>query len=75
MAKFVAGPLNLIPVIYISAFKRNLFLMVPVGSAVSHLRPQFAYILGNYGHTRSQGGRQPAAAKPALYLMFFFSKH
>ena len=25
------------------------------------------YILGNHGHGRSQGGRQPAAAKPHLY--------
>ena len=24
------------------------------------------YILGNFGHARSQGGRQPAAAKPPL---------
>ena len=26
------------------------------------------YILGNYGHARSQGGRQPATAKPPLYF-------
>ena len=25
-------------------------------------------ILGNYGHARSQGGRQPAAAKPSLHI-------
>ena len=25
------------------------------------------YIFGNYGHARSQGGRQPAAAKPPVY--------
>ena len=26
------------------------------------------YIFGNYGDARSQGGRQPAAAKPPLYM-------
>ena len=68
-AKFVAVSLNLIPVFYFSSFIRDLFLMVPLGSAaVSHLRPRFAYILGNYGHARSQGGRQPVAAKPPLYI-------
>ena len=41
--------------------------MVPLGSTVPHLRPRFAYILGNYEHARSQLGRQPAAAKPPLY--------
>ena len=39
----------------------------PLGSTVSHLRPRFAFILRNYGHARSQGENQPAAAKPALY--------
>ena len=33
-------------------------------AVLSHLRPRFAYIRGPYGHTRSQGGRQHAAAKP-----------
>ena len=32
----------------------------------------FAYILGNYGHARSQGGRQPAAAKPPLYISYVY---
>ena len=32
----------------------------------SHLRPRFAYILDHIGHARSQGGRQPASAKPPL---------
>ena len=39
-------------------------------AVLSHLRPRFAYttyILGNYGHARSQGGRQAAATKPPLY--------
>ena len=47
--------------------------MVPLGSTVSHLPPRFAYILGNYGHdrhARSQGGRQPASAKPPLYDLY-----
>ena len=67
MAKFGAGSLSLIAVFYFS-FKRDVFLMIPLGStALSHLRPRFAYILGNYEHSRSQGGRQPVAAKPGLY--------
>ena len=37
-------------------------------AVLSHLRPQSAYILGHYGHARSQGERQPAAAKPGLYI-------
>ena len=56
-----------VPVFSFCSLKRDLFLMVPLGSTASHLRPRFAYILGNYGHARSQGGRQPAAGKPALY--------
>ena len=44
--KFVAGPLNLIPVFSFSSFKHDLFFMVPLGStAVSHLQPRFAYSL------------------------------
>ena len=66
MAKFVAGSLNPILVFSFSSFERDLFLMSPLGSTVSHLRPRFAYILGKYG--RSQGGRQPAAAKPLLQM-------
>ena len=65
MTNFVAGSLNLIPVFFFSSFKRDFFLMYPL-AVLSHLRPRFAYILGNYGHARSQGGRQPAAAKPPL---------
>ena len=37
------------------------------GTTLSHFRPRFAYMLGNGGHARSQGGRQPAATKPPLY--------
>ena len=69
MAKFVAGSLNLIPVFYFSPFKPDLVSMVLLDSTVSYLRLRFAYISGNYGHVRSQGGRQPAAAKPPLYLV------
>ena len=30
---------------------------------MSHLRPRFClYILGNFGHARSEDGRQPTAA-------------
>ena len=67
MANFVSGSLNLIAVFSFSSFKPDLLLMVLRGStAVSHLRPRLAYTLGNYGHAQSQGGRQPAAAKPPL---------
>ena len=38
-------------------------------STVSHLQPRLVYILGNYGHAQSQGGRQPAVAKfPSMCL-------
>ena len=52
-----------------SSFKR---FYVPLGSTtvVSHLRSRFAYILGDCGHARSQGGRQPAAAKPRWYIIY-----
>ena len=67
MAKIVAGPLNLLPMLSFSSFKRDLFLMYEYPLAVlSHLRPRFAYMLGNYGHARSQGGRHPAPANTPL---------
>ena len=65
--KFVAGSLNVIPVFYLSSFEHDFFFRVPLGSNLSHFRPRFANILGIYGHARSQGGRQPAAANPPLY--------
>ena len=67
IAKFVAGSLNLIPVFSFPSFKRDIMLRVPLGSNVSHLQPRFAYILGNYGHARRRGGRQPATANSPLY--------
>ena len=50
---------------------------VPLGSTVSHLRSRFAYILGNYGHVRSQGGRQPATANPSLHCinLYLYGTH
>ena len=65
MAFFVAGALNLTPVFPFSSFKRDLFLMYSL-AVLSHLRRRFAYILGNYGHALSQGGRQSTAAKYLL---------
>ena len=44
MVKFVAGSLNLTPVFSSSSFKRFFFLMVSLGSTVSHLWPRFAYV-------------------------------
>ena len=67
--KIVSGSLNLIPVCIFSWFQNDLFFVYP--SAVSsHLRPRFAYeyILGSFGHARSQGGRQLAVAKRPLYF-------
>ena len=41
---------------------------VPLGSTVACTATIcLDYILGNYGHARSQGGRQPAAPNPPLY--------
>ena len=34
---------------------------------LSHLPPRFAYVLGDDGNARSQGERQPTAAKPPLH--------
>ena len=67
MANFVADSLSLIAVFSSASFTRDFFLIVPLGSTLSHLRPPLAYILGNYGHARSQGGCQPTAAKPPLH--------
>ena len=51
----------------VSCHSNATYFDVPLGRNVSHLRSRFAYILGNCGHARSQGGRQPAAAKPPSY--------
>ena len=67
MAKFVADLLNLIPVFSFSSFKRDLFLLYPL-AVLSRLRPRFAYILGNYGHERSQGGVSPPRRSPPCIL-------
>ena len=37
-------------------------------AVLSHFRPRFAYVLGHYRPVRSQGGRQPAVAKPPFYI-------
>ena len=47
---------NLNPVFSFYSFKRDNFLVHPL-EVLSHLRPRLGYILGNYGHARSQGGR------------------
>ena len=57
--------MDLIPVFHLSSFKHYLFSMYPL-AVLSHLRPGFAYILGNCGHARSQGGRQPRHGKDPL---------
>ena len=68
MAKIVAGSLNLIPSVgsFLFILKHVLFLMyVPLDGVVAFTASIcLYYILGNYGHARSHGGRQPTAAKP-----------
>ena len=54
IAKFLAGSLNLIPSIVF-------FLFILQCRIYGLTLPN---ILGNYRHARSQGGRQPTAAKP-----------
>ena len=69
--KVVAGSVNLIPsiVLFLFILKHDLFSMyAPIGSAVTFTASTcLYYTLGNYGHARSQGGRQSAAAKPPLH--------
>ena len=72
-AKFIAGSLNRITVFSFSfkrAFNFPHFIWYPF--AVLQLCRIYGlelpyYIVGNYGHARSQGGRQPATAKPSLH--------
>ena len=52
------------PSVFFLFIQTQFTLNAPLGSTVSLSRRRFAYILGNYGHARSQGGRQHAAAKP-----------
>ena len=77
MAKIVAGS-------FIESDSRVFFLSIqtrfnfnePVGNAVALTASIFlCYIPGrNYGHSRSCGGRQPAAAYSTRYFSFFFLK-
>ena len=62
--------------VFLLLMQRRFSFYVPLGSnaVMSHLRPRYAYILGNFGHARSQGGRQTAAAKPPLYQYFYKRK-
>ena len=67
----VAGSLNLIPVFYFSSFKHDLGLMyVPLGSTVAFTASIcLYYILGNFGHARSQGGvSPPRRSPPCIYI-------
>ena len=68
MAKTVVGSLNLIPS-SASFVQTRLIFYVSLGNTTAVVT--FAasiYILHNYWHARSQGGRHPAAAKPPLYI-------
>ena len=62
--KICSGALN--PVFSCSSLKHDSFLVYLLAVVLWHSRPRLAYILGHYGHARSQGGRQPTAAKPLL---------
>ena len=46
---------------------------VPLDGTVASMA-SISLHLGNYGHARTQGGRQPAAAKPALYNICIYTK-
>ena len=47
----------------------RLSLMYPLAElAVSHLRPRFARIIGDYEYARSQGSLQLDAMKPCVFL-------
>ena len=70
MANFFAGSLNLIPAFFILLIQTRFFFMYPLAVLLSvafttSICP-YRYIVGNYGHAQSQGGRQPVAAKPRL---------
>ena len=76
MAKIVAFSLNVIPsLVFFSSFSNMTFSVCTPWQCyrIHGLRlPYYTYILGNYGYARSQGGRQPAAAKSPV--VFSFSK-
>ena len=68
------GSLNL-PVFSFSSFKHGLFFMYPLAVLSHCLRPLayqvLYYILGNWGHARSQGGRQSARGEaPHAYTRY-----
>ena len=65
----MASSLNLILSSIFFLFEHGLFLTyVPLGNTVAFtVSTSLYHILGKNGHERSQGGRQPAAAKPPLY--------
>ena len=63
---FIESDPGVLFLLFQSSFKRDLYMIVTLGSTVSHLRPRCSYILGKYGHARSQGRPQRAAAKPPL---------
>ena len=75
MAKIVAGSLNLIPssVLFLiqTRFFKYFYSYVPLGSTVAFTASVCLYIIGNYigndGHARSEGGRQPVTANPPSY--------
>ena len=50
---------------------RFVFDGTPWQYSVSHLRPRFAHILGNYGHARSQDERRPARRIPPCTAVTF----
>ena len=61
------------------AFKHHLVLIyVPFGSTGAFSASIYlfygSYIVGNYEHVQSQGGRQPAAAKLPSYVKYMTRK-
>ena len=76
MAIFFAGSVNLTPSVVMFLFilkTRKKITNVPLGSVVAFTASIcLYYVLGNYGHARSQGGRQPAGAA-LFFVLFSFS--
>ena len=70
MPKFVAASLNLTPECFYLHSNAIYFLFTPWQYCVA-FKASFACILRNYGHARSQGGRQPAAVKPPMYHTWY----
>ena len=78
MAKFVAVVIASDSLVFFLFIQKRFIFNVPLGSTASYLQLRLftyclihiiSYILGNYGHARSQGGRSPPCAFLLLLLI------